>query len=132
MFKLFIPSFEYKGNKLLYLDVDTMANGDISLAFDINMDNAEICACHVLNIQIVFGNNSSYFNGGVFLINLQEVRKTNLFERALSYYLKYKPMTLEEAALNVNVKKLLFWPDEQRFNYQRKGIKDNTIIKTLC
>lgn len=38
-------------------------------------------------------------------------------------------MTLEEVALNANVKKLLFWPDEQRFNYQRKGIKDNTIIK---
>lgn len=129
MFKLFIPEFKYHGNELLYIDTDTMANGDVAIAFDVDMTKAELCVCHVYNIQLVFGKDTTYFNGGVFLMNLDLIRKNHYFEKALDYYLKNKPLTLEEAALNKTWSAIKFWPNEFRFNYQKPGIEKDTIIK---
>ncbi|MCQ2748136.1 MAG: hypothetical protein MJ223_02670 [Mycoplasmoidaceae bacterium] len=100
LFRLFIPSFEELNGVGLYLDVDTMANGDISLAFDIDTSDVEAVVCHDYLLNNTLKDEKLHFDSGVMLLNINEIRKTKYFDKALAFYKKYKPEMADQVALN--------------------------------
>lgn len=114
LFRLFICELGFVG-KVLYLDGDILINGDISEAFNENIENHELCAVHGV---MALKKKNHWFNAGVLLINTEIVSQTNLLSKAFEYCIKNKPAYMDEDALNILVTKLKFWKDEYRFNYQ--------------
>ena len=69
--------------KVLYLDCDTIVLEDISLLYNIDMDNAAVAGsldCMDVNYKEKIGllKNDNYFNSGVLLYNLEFIRKNCL------------------------------------------------------
>lgn len=130
IFRLFIPSFSCFKGANLYLDVDTLANGDISKAFNVDISKVEMCVCHDYLITLHDNNpNNISFNSGVLLINVDMVRQTKYFDKALELYKKTNPDMADQVVLNECWTKIMTWKNEYRFNYQRNGIEPDTIIK---
>lgn len=131
-FKLFIPRFQFKSNLVLYLDIDTLVNSNIKEVFDVDMTDTEICVCHLAEINDIFLKNVVFFNVGVILINISYIQKTNFFNKAIEYYKTHELRYNEESAMNFTCSKIKFWQNDERFNYQLRGVQDNTIIKHFC
>jgi len=127
MLRLFIDEYNEFNDKVLYLDVDTMINQDIKQAFEVDLDGHELCACHERNFK--HQNNGNYFNAGVLLFNIPEIRKTLLFKKAIKYFKNNDPIFADQDALNYSWTKIKFWDNEYRFNYQNVLIEKDTIIK---
>jgi len=127
MFRLLMEDMKVLKGVILYIDIDTMINGDISEAFNVDIKNYDLCACHDRN----FGRrcHRKYFNAGVMLLNLTKIRKTHYLKRALEYFKKRRPIMADQTALNRVYPEITFWPNEFRFNYQKPNIEENTIIK---
>lgn len=114
-------------DRAIYLDVDTMCCSDISLLYDIDIEDYEFAAVldKVGHIYV----RPRYCNTGVLYCNLKNVRETRLFERARQMVRKRKLFMPDQSSLNFLVKKKLILP--YRFNEQRQ-IKEDTVIKHLC
>ena len=88
--RLFLP-YELKGvSKVLFLDADTVVQGDLSEIFDTDMDGMALAGC--LDGQLghnllksrndIFGRTDdfSYYNAGVMLWNLEYIRENIAFD----------------------------------------------------
>ncbi len=129
LLRLLIGSIPSISGKVIYLDTDTMAYGDIKELYDIDMNGYELCACH--DYMGRFWINRKYFNAGVLLMNIDYMKETGMFDRVLEM-IKTKHMAFsDQTALNKCVKHLKYFPDEFRFNEQR-SVKENTVIKHFC
>lgn len=94
-FRLFIPELYPQYNKVIYIDSDTTVKGDISKFYNIDLENnllGVVADESVLNNQVfqdyverVVGMSDyrSYFNAGVLLMNLDEMRKFEFQEKFL-------------------------------------------------
>ncbi len=113
-------------DKLLYLDADIMANGDISALYDIDVTN--YCYAAARDHYGKFLVHPRYINAGVLLLNMQKIRQTGLFERARSLLRRKKLPFADQSALlratKKGDKKLL----SQRFNDQ-KFLYKNTVLR---
>ena len=121
-----VPSIE---GKVIYLDVDTMAYGDVKELYDIDMEGYELAACR--DYLGKFWINPRYFNSGVLLMNVDLMRKTDMFKKVINMVLTKHLFFKDQTALNRCVTHLKYFPDEFRFNEQRK-VKPNTVIKHFC
>ncbi|WP_349946250.1 glycosyltransferase family 8 protein [Lacrimispora sp. BS-2] len=79
-------------DKILYLDCDTIINSDIKELESIDMHHyifygVKDCIGSSYKKNIGLSNNALYVNAGVLLIDLNELRKVNVYE-VLSNYLK--------------------------------------------
>lgn len=81
--------------KVLYLDCDTIVTGDLSKLDEI--DIKESLFCGVLDCvgkyykkNIGLSKDSIYINAGVLLINIDDLRKINIFEELKKYLNKYQ------------------------------------------
>lgn len=110
--------------KAIYLDADTMCCKDIKELWDIDIQGYEYGA--VLDHMGRFWVNRRYCNSGVLLINLEEIRRTNLFYNCRKLLYKRWFKMPDQSALHLLAKSRLYLP--QRFNEQR-GIKGDTVIK---
>lgn len=105
-----------------------MTNRDIKLIFDLNVNNCEFLACR--DYVLKFKYFKKYFNAGVILFNMDEIKKTKLFQKVIDFIHNKKTFCLEQDAFNrCNVSAKEFPHNPYRFNYQWDGIKDDTIIK---
>ncbi len=74
-------------DKLLYLDLDMMAGGDISKLFNIDIEEYEYAAvkekygCWIIR--------PDYINAGMLLLNMKKIKQTKLLEKA-RYKIKNK------------------------------------------
>ncbi len=110
--------------KAIYLDVDTMCCGDIKELWDIDIQGYEYGA--VLDHMGKFWVNRKYCNSGVLLVNLDEIRRTNLFSNCRKLLRRRWFKMPDQSALHVLAKSRLYLP--RRFNEQRE-IKEETVIK---
>ena len=87
--RYFIPILKPKLNKCLYLDVDTIVLRSLNNFYNINLKNkyaavvSDKLSVKDKNIRLQKFNIKNYFNSGVMLLNLKQIRKHNLFERFL-------------------------------------------------
>ncbi len=128
-FRLFLDKFDCFSGKVIYLDVDTMACGDINELAKIELGDNEFAVCH--DILGRFWIKKDYFNAGVILFNMDLIKQTKLFDKALDLLSKKKLAFVDQTALYRSATKFMFFENEYRFNNQRK-IKSDTIIKHFC
>lgn len=75
--------------KILYLDVDMLACNDVSMVYDINIENylvgatydIDMLGSNVFERRKILGIAHDYFNAGVLLLNLKEQRKKWTFAK---------------------------------------------------
>jgi lipopolysaccharide biosynthesis glycosyltransferase len=111
-------------DKLLYLDLDMMAGGDISKLFNIDIEEYEYAAvkekygCWIIR--------PDYINAGMLLLNMKKIKQTKLLEKA-RYKIKNKKMLFAD-------QDALFWSTSKKklisriYNEQSKFNKKDTII----
>lgn len=117
--------------KLLYLDVDTMANKSIDEFFGFDLKDNEFAVAH--DALGRYWQYKDCFNAGVMLFNMPVAIKNKLFEKARKVLHKKKMAFPDQSALNEATSKYMFFPnDDTRFNNQTRKLKSNTIIKHFC
>lgn len=128
LLRLFLDLFPCFDDKVLYIDVDTMACGDIKEFFNFNLGDNEFAACHNYSGKLFLKKDS--FNAGVMLFNMPLCRKTKIFEKARNILTKKKYVWPDQTSLYKSTTKFMFFPaDEFRFNRQQIRIRKGDILK---
>lgn len=119
-FRFFIPELFPQYNKVIYLDADILVMQDLKNLFDINIKNAYAGVVQD-NWQILSYNhkehkpagnmykdfkeyyqkklkktNSKYFNAGVLLLNLDEIRKDNIVQKLWDFTANESPLEFQD------------------------------------
>ena len=118
-----------KLNRVLYLDYDVVCRKDLKEFYDTNLDGIE--AAGVLDI---YGKNfyhynfpkTDYMNSGVMLFNMDECKKTKMFEKAVGLCAKRWMMLADQAALNKSIKKRKLMP--RKYNEQGERPREDTVL----
>lgn len=124
LLRLFADMIPNIPDKLLYLDIDIMAGGDISKLYNIDISEYEYAAvkekygCWLIR--------PDYINAGMLLFNMKKVKETKLLEKAREL-IKTKKMTFAD-------QDAIFWSTTKKkiipriYNEQSKFNKKDTII----
>ena len=122
--RLFADRLTEIPDKVIYLDTDTVACGDVGELFAVDLEDAELggvrdrYGCHFFGIN--------YLNAGVLLLNMKRIRETKLFEKALAACAKRKIFLPDQTALNRYAKKKKIL--SRRYNEQ-KCWREDTVIR---
>lgn len=113
-------------DKVLYLDIDILVNGDLSLLWNIDLDNYYLGGCidpHIETYNISYKNiiglskEDKYINAGVLLMNLEKIRKLDLFEEGIKLFRKINNMKYQDQdIINVIFKNNILYLNS-RFNF---------------
>lgn len=125
--KLFIPFIPGIKGKALHLDCDILVNGDIKEIFDFDMNGIEILGTRDFFTR--YKKFKRYFNGGVLLFNTELLKANNTIQKVIDCILFKRPLLAEQDAISYccNIQK--FPGNDFRFNWQKDGIKPDTLIK---
>ena len=143
-FRLFIAEMFPQYNKAIYIDSDTIVQGDISNLYEIDLKDYYVGACHEqAMVQVneygtyvekcVGVSRYSFFNAGMILINCKQFRDHKVLEKFIKLLQVYKfVVTQDEDYLNVICKNHVLWLN-QKWNTEVFGeipypIKDAFII----
>lgn len=127
MLRLFLDVLPDIPDKLIYLDVDTVCTGDIKQLYDVDMQGVEFAA--VRDYMGSFWIHKNYCNSGVMLLNMEEIRKSGLFEKARRNIVKRSMIMPDQSSLNKFAVAKKYLP--RRFNEQRDRRPD-TVVKHFC
>ena len=124
LIRLFADLVEGMPDKLLYLDADILFNRDIRLLYDVNIEGYEYAAARDHYGKYLL--NPNYINAGVLLLNLAEMRRTGILEKARKLIRTKKLTFADQSALirSTTRKKML----PQRFNDQ-KFLHKHTVVR---
>jgi len=111
--------------KVLYLDTDTVVNGDLSELFNTDLKGFEYGA--VLDYYGKYFMGYHYINSGVMLLNLPEIRKTGLFEKAVKLCAEKRLFLPDQTAIHRLTTNKLILP--RKFNEQKDYNSDDTVIQ---
>ena len=115
-------------DKLLYLDIDMMANGDISELYNIDITDYEYAA-----VKEKYGSKiirKDYINAGMLLLNMKKIKETKLLEKARNLIKTRKLLFADQDAIYWTTTKKLLIP--RIYNEQSKFNKEDTIICHFC
>lgn len=127
LFKLFTPYLPELKGKALYVDCDILANGDIKEIFDIDMQDNEVLAARDFCIR--FRKFKRYHNVGVLLMDLDKLRNSGSFLKAIELINRKRPMLIEQDAINWSCKIKRFGKNDFKYNWQKDGIGSDTVFK---
>lgn len=124
LLRLLADEVEEIPNKILYLDIDMMANRDISGLYNKDISNVEYAACREKYGSKII--RPDYINAGMLLLNMNMIRKTGLFVKGRESLKKHKLLFADQDAIfwNTTKKKLL----PRIYNEQRKFDDPRTVI----
>ena len=126
LLRLLIDKMPNIPDKMIYLDIDTMACSNIKQLYDVDVSGFDVGMCK--DYMGRFWIRPTYCNAGVLLLNIKQMKERGTFEKSRKMVVKKKMIMSDQTALNKYAKKK-FLPF--RFNEQRK-IKKNTVIKHFC
>ncbi len=120
-YRMFIADMFPELDKVIYIDSDTIVQGDISKLFAYDVSNYDVAACHEqAMVQIdVYGNyveknlgidRNAFFNAGILLINCRRFREYKVLEnfvRLLGIY-NFR-VTQDEDYLNIICRDHVLW-----------------------
>lgn len=115
-------------DKLLYLDIDMMADDDISKLYNIDVEDYEYAAvkekygCWLIR--------PDYINAGMLLMNMKKIKETKLLEKARNKIKTKKLLFADQSAifLSTTKKKLISRIYNEQSKFDRKG----TVICHFC
>ncbi len=115
-------------DKLLYLDIDMMAGGDISTLYNIDIEEYEYAA--VIEKYGHWFIRPDYINAGMLLLNMKKIKETGLLEKAREKIKTKKMLFADQDAIfrSTTKKKLL----PRIYNEQSKFNKKDTVICHFC
>jgi len=117
-------------DKILYLDYDVVARGDIREFYETDLTGVE--AAGVLDI---YGKNFyhyrgllnfDYMNSGVMLFNVPECLKSGMFARAVELCAGRWMMLADQAALNKSIERRKLMP--RKYNEQGERPREDTVL----
>lgn len=115
-------------DKILYLDIDMMANKDISELYNTDITEYEYAA-----VREKYGSKiirPDYINAGMLLINMNKIKETKLLEKARNLIKTKKLIFADQDAIfwSTTKKKLL----PRRYNEQARFNDPKTVICHFC
>jgi lipopolysaccharide biosynthesis glycosyltransferase len=115
-------------NKILYLDIDMMINGDLAELYNIDVTNYEYAAVKEKYGSIFIW--PDYINAGMLLLNMEKIRETGLLEKA-RHLIKTKKMLFadQDAIYRATTSKLLL---PRKYNEQSSFKREDTIVCHFC
>ncbi len=131
-FRFFIAEMFPEYNKAIYIDSDTIVQGDISKLYTTDIGDNYIGACHEQAMVQVDGygtyvekvmgiSRHNFFNAGMMLINCDKFRTHRVLDKFIEYLHVYTfVVTQDEDYLNVICKDHVYWLD-QRWNTEIFG-----------
>ena len=131
-YRLFIAEMFPEYDKAIYIDSDTVVQGDISELYKINTDDAHVGACHeqAMLQEDVYGTyvekvvgvpRYNFFNAGILVINCDRFRIRFVLDKFIEYLHMYNfVVTQDEDYLNLICKDHVYWLD-QRWNTEIFG-----------
>ncbi|MBQ8408775.1 MAG: 1-acyl-sn-glycerol-3-phosphate acyltransferase [Clostridia bacterium] len=131
-YRLFIAKMFPEYKKAIYIDSDTVVQGDISELYNIEIGDAYLGACHEQAMvqvdeygtyaeRVVGVSRYSFFNAGMILINCDQFRRYSVLENFLRHLNVYNfVVTQDEDYLNLICKDRVYWLD-QRWNTEIFG-----------
>ncbi len=131
-YRLFIAEMFPEYDKAIYVDSDTVVQGDISELYRINIDDAYVGACHeqAMLQEDVYGTyvekvvgvpRYNFFNAGMLVINCDRFRIRFVLDKFIEYLHMYNfVVTQDEDYLNLICKDHVYWLD-QRWNTEIFG-----------
>lgn len=111
-------------DKILYLDTDVVANGNISELYSIDIKDYEIGGIRDYYGKVFF--DSKYVNAGVLLFNMPMLRETKMLNKAMHLCATKKIFLNDQTAINKMTVKKKILPN--KFNEQKK-LKKDTVIR---
>lgn len=126
-YRIFIAEMYPEYTKAIYIDSDTVVQGDISEFYMTDIKDAYVGACHEqVMIQVdVYGtyvekvvgvSRYNFFNAGILLINCEQFRLKFVLDKFIDYLHYYNfVVTQDEDYLNLICKDHVYWID-QRWN----------------
>ena len=131
-FRLFIAEMFPEYEKVIYIDSDTVVQGDISQLYLTDIHDAYVGACHeqvMVQIdeygtyaeRVVGVSRYNFFNAGFLLINCEQFRLHFVLDKFIQYLHTYDfVVTQDEDYLNLICKDHVYWLD-QRWNTEIFG-----------
>lgn len=114
--------------KLLYLDIDMMADDDIAKLYNIDIEGYEYAA-----VKEKYGSwfiRPDYINAGMLLLNMKEIKNTGLLEKARQKIKTKKMLFADQDAIFWSTTKKKILPGI--YNEQAKFNKKDTVICHFC
>lgn len=114
--------------KILYLDIDIMAGGDISTLYNIDIEEYEYGAvkekygCWLIR--------PDYINAGMLLLNMKKIKETGLLRKAREKIKNKKMLFADQDAIFWSTTKKKILP--RIYNEQSKFNKKDTVICHFC
>lgn len=130
MLRLFADQLQQLPDRLLYLDDDIIVRKDISQFYKQDLHNTELVGVldywgrfffHNLHTKKIF----DYLNSGVLLLNMPEIKHTQLFSRVRALMQVKKMFFPDQSAINKLATKKKIAP--RRYNEQYRLQKDTVI-----
>lgn len=125
--RLLADEVEEIPDKVLYLDIDVVAGGDIAQLYNYDVTDYDYGA-----VKDYYGRwfiHRKYINSGVMLLNMKRIRENGLFAKCRHLVNTKKMMFPDQSALNKFATKKLFLPS--RFNSQKRD-GDKDVIRHFC
>lgn len=124
LIRLFADMIPNIPDKLLYLDIDIMVNGDI-----LNLYNTDIEQYEYAAVKEKYGSKlikSDYINAGMLLMNIKKIKETGLLEKAREKIKTTKMLFADQDAIYRSTSSKLLLP--RIYNEQGKFNKPDTLI----
>lgn len=132
--KFCLAEILYFLDKVIYLDGDTLIQGDLQELYDAPLTDKQYVAAVAEDfiseipikkyLELLNSNLKHYFNSGVMVLNLKKIRKDGLKDKLLNYRKHGKNYFMDQDALNIvfdgNVEFI-----SSKFNYI--SVKDNAF-----
>jgi lipopolysaccharide biosynthesis glycosyltransferase len=109
MQKIFIPDYLGNIDKVLYLDADTIIQKDLSDVYQTDIKDSYIAATkdglmyqfpeHITEIGLDW--RKFYFNSGIMLLNLKNMRQDAIIEKSITYFNTHYEVFGDQDILNV-------------------------------
>ncbi len=115
-------------DKLLYLDIDIMVGKDISILYNINIEDYEYAA-----VREKYGSKlirPDYINAGMLLLNMKKIKETKLLEKARKLIKTKKLLFADQDAIFRSTTKKLILP--RIYNEQSSFNRKDTVICHFC
>ncbi len=132
MLRLFADRVTSLPDEILYLDADVICTAPLNLNLD--MSGIEVAGVLDRYGKYFFRRapfTMSYMNSGVLFLNLDEIRKSGLFERCRERCKTKKMFMPDQSALNREVKRKILLP---RCYNEQKALREDTVFRhfTTC
>lgn len=114
--------------KLLYLDIDMMAGGDISKLYNIDITKYEYAAVKEKYGSVFIW--PDYINAGMLLLNMKKIKETGLLVKARELIKNRKLIFADQSAIYYSTTSKLLLP--RIYNEQSKFNKKDTVICHFC